>query len=1187
MTKKQEILQLNANYAEKYGFHYPETYIHKTAKGLTAQIVEEISKIKTEPQWMLEKRLKGLEWFFKKPLPSWGADLSSINFSEMTYYLKPTDKVEKSWEDLPDNIKKTFDRLGIPEAERKFLGGVGAQYDSDSVYHKVREDLASRGVVFLGMDEALQLYPDRVKKYFGTVVPAADNKFAALNTATWSGGSFVYVPKGVKVTVPLQAYFRINAANFGQFERTLIIADEGAEVTYVEGCFTKGTMIHAMSEFKPIEEIQVDDNVLTHNGKYKRVYHTQVRPYAGNVYKIFTYGNPNEPVEVTEEHPFLCARRQRENERNNKWKIEWVAAKDLQHFDYLATPRIKVTQIKKFIEVKTTFRKEKIAVKIPSTKEFFRLVGYYLAEGSTDREHYLSFSFGEHEKNYIADVKQLLKKLFGIEKTYESWHKKNHGISIVVSSTKLARIFEQLFGKGSSNKQIPHWMMLEDHEKQKQLILGLFRGDGNYYNKKTKTRGWLKEVFRISTTSQKLAKQTKDVLLRIGIAAFVNARDRKHEGRKTTYTVGITGEYLNLFGKIVGIKIREKLNKKKRATMFYVDANYLYAPIRKVKKKFVKNMPVYNFSVQDDESYVANGAAVHNCSAPIYSTDSLHAAVVEIIALKNSKVRYTTIQNWSSNVYNLVTKRAYAYENAVVEWIDCNIGCLIGDSKVLLNNEVKNIKDVKQNDTVFSMNENFELVRNRVLGKTFTGKKEVFKLRALNHREITATSNHPFLMLRKVGTQNIVGWAPLETLRPGDLVAISGKVPDYGRPYKISFTQKKGNGRREIQIPLETGEKLAWLLGFYIGDGYLDKTRVCFAVPSADKSYERVKNLLVEIFGVKVIPYKQILRASSVSLVQLVKQLGFSGNARTKRVPEWVFTLPEGQKREFINGYIAADGHMRKGHTNISITSCSKELLEQVKTLAISCGLNPLKISKWSRVEKKPLGKEIKEYTSYFLYFGNQEMQSPVQFAPIATISPAGYADTYDIEVEGTHNFVADGFIVHNSKATMKYPSVFLLGERAKADILSVAFAGKGQHQDAGGKVLHFAPNTTSRIISKSVSKDGGRVSYRGLVQIAKGATNSTSSVRCDALLLDEASRSDTYPTMKIDEEDSTISHEAYVGKIGEEQLFYLRSRGFTESEATAMIVLGFIAELTKEFPMEYAIELNKLIELEMEGSVG
>ncbi len=460
---------LNNDYERKYGFKDPENYVFKTQKGLSEDTVRQISKVKNEPEWMLNLRLKALKIFFSKPMPQWGGDLSNIDFEKYTYYLSPTEKTAHNWEDVPADIKKTFDRLGIPEAEQKFLGGVGAQYESQTVYHKLREDLAKQGVIFTDTDTAIKEHPELVQKYFATIVPAGDNKFAALNTAVWSGGSFIYIPPGVKVSVPLQAYFRINAKNVGQFERTLIIADKGAEVHYIEGC-----------------------------------------------------------------------------------------------------------------------------------------------------------------------------------------------------------------------------------------------------------------------------------------------------------------------------------------------------------------------------------------TAPVYSTDSLHAAVVEVIALEGAKIRYTTIQNWSSNVYNLVTKRAIAYKDATVEWVDGNLG----------------------------------------------------------------------------------------------------------------------------------------------------------------------------------------------------------------------------------------------------------------------------------------------------------------------------------------------------SKLTMKYPCVILKGENSKADILSVAYAGKSQHQDAGGKVIHLASNTNSRIISKSVSKDGGRTSYRGLVRVAKGAKNVASSVKCDALLLDKQSRSDTYPTMKI-EEQATIAHEATVGRIGDEQLFYLMSRGLSESEALALIVLGFIAEFTKELPMEYAVELNKLIQLEMEGSVG
>ncbi|MBI5697765.1 MAG: Fe-S cluster assembly protein SufB [Thaumarchaeota archaeon] len=455
----------------KYDFkESTEMYVHLSKKGLSKEVIYEISKLKGEPQWMLDFRLRSFEVFMKKPMPNWGADLSTIDFQNIYYYAKASEKTEKNWDDVPPEVKRTFDKLGIPEAEKKFLAGVGAQYESEVVYHNLREDLAKQGVLFLDTDTALKEHPEIFKKYFGKIIPPEDNKFAALTSAVWRGGSFVYIQPGVKVDMPLQAYFRINAENIGQFERTLIIADEGSEVHYIEGC-----------------------------------------------------------------------------------------------------------------------------------------------------------------------------------------------------------------------------------------------------------------------------------------------------------------------------------------------------------------------------------------TAPVYSSESLHSAVVELVAHKDAKLRYTTIQNWSSDVYNLVTKRAYAYEGAKVEWIDGNIG----------------------------------------------------------------------------------------------------------------------------------------------------------------------------------------------------------------------------------------------------------------------------------------------------------------------------------------------------SKITMKYPGIYLLGPKAHGETLSIAFAGKGQHQDTGAKMVHLAPDTTSRITSKSVSRLNGRTTYRGLLHVAKGATNVKSSVRCDALLLDDTSKTDTYPYMEINQEDATVTHEATVGKIGDEQIFYLMTRGFSEEEALTLIVNGFMEPFTKELPMEYAVELNRLIKLEMDDSVG
>ncbi|MBW2527128.1 MAG: Fe-S cluster assembly protein SufB [Deltaproteobacteria bacterium] len=472
MANPPELGSLNQDYEKKYGFFEPERYSVKAPKGINHGVVELISRTKEEPEWMRKFRHDALDLFLQKPMPKWGNQelLGQIDFNDIYYYLKPEGQQSRDWQDVPEDIKRTFDRLGVPEAERKFLAGVSAQYESEVVYHSLQENLTKQGVLFADMDTGLREHPEIVRRFFSTVIPPGDNKFAALNSAVWSGGSFIYVPPNTHVEVPLQAYFRINAERMGQFERTLIIADEGASVHYIEGC-----------------------------------------------------------------------------------------------------------------------------------------------------------------------------------------------------------------------------------------------------------------------------------------------------------------------------------------------------------------------------------------TAPVYAADSLHSAVVELVAMRGARIRYTTIQNWSHNVYNLVTKRAVAHEDAVIEWVDGNLG----------------------------------------------------------------------------------------------------------------------------------------------------------------------------------------------------------------------------------------------------------------------------------------------------------------------------------------------------SKLTMKYPCVYLVGEGAHGEVLSIAFAGDGQHQDAGAKMFHLAPRTTSRIISKSISKGQGRSSYRGWVKVAEGATGCRTDVECDALLVDDASRSDTYPTMEVAERDAAVQHEARVSKLAEEQLFYLQSRGLDPDQARLMVVNGFIEPFVKQLPMEYAVELNRLIELEMEGSVG
>jgi len=847
--QNQQLQDIRSNYDEQFGFNVNTPTVRQTKKGLSAEIVKEISALKGEPEWMTTFRLKALDTFLKKKMPTWGPDLSAINFDNITYYLSASNKKANNWDDVPQEIKNTFDKLGIPEAEKKFLAGVEAQFDSEVVYSKVREDLEKLGVVFCSTDQALKEHPELFRKFFGTVIPSEDNKFSALNSAFWSGGSFVYVPKGVEVPIPLQAYFRINSKELGQFERTLIIADEGSKVHYIEGCFTKGTPIKTVDGTKKIEDIKKGEIVLTHTGSYKRVYKTMKRKHTGTLCKIKFNGDSRQEMKITGGHPVLAVKRTKLEQKNIVWTPEWMEAAKLEKFDYIAMPieRTVISKDERFFSITLGRHPKTIDFKIATDKDFFRLVGYYMAEGSIIGDHYLTFTFNKSEREYIEDVKALLEKFFG--KAPLEYAEYKNGISLVLCSTLAARLFKQEFRKGAKNKSLPKWFMLESTEKQADFIKAYWRGDGSFTNKKFKHG--TKIAFRINTISEQLAEQTRDILLRLNIFASINIWKKKAP-RNTSFVVYVGGSYLREFANIVNYAVNELaegnlLIKQNLISYTHVTEDYAFTHIRSIIKEEVKDLEVFNFSVEEDESYISHGIVVHNCTAPSYSTDSLHAAVVEVIALEGAHVRYTTLQNWSNNIYNLVTKRAFAHKNAIVEWLDANIG----------------------------------------------------------------------------------------------------------------------------------------------------------------------------------------------------------------------------------------------------------------------------------------------------------------------------------------------------SKITMKFPSVFLLGENAKADMMSIAFAGKAQIQDTGAKAVHMAPNTTSSIISKSISKDGGCTTYRGLVRVDKGCTNVKSNVRCDALLMDEKSTSNTVPYMEINEKKVSIGHEASVGKIGEEQLFYLMSRGLSEQEATGLIVRGFFECFTKQLPLEYAVEFNRLIEMEMEGSVG
>ncbi len=702
-------------------------------------------------------------------------------------------------------------------------------HNSEVVYHKIREDLEEQGVIFLDTDTGLREHPELFQEYFGSVIPPGDNKFASLNTAVWSGGSFIYVPKGVQVEIPLQAYFRINTENMGQFERTLIIADEGSYVHYVEGCLPAGELVAtADGEWRPIEQVKVGDVVLSGAGRPVRVSAVQRRDYRGDLH-TFTPVSPANAFTVTDEHPLHVVRRDDVRVRRaprNGWlpevdsrrllaaDPEWVPAKDVEEGDFLVFPKP---------------RPAPPPVVFPL--ELARLLGYYLAEGRACLVNgckALEFSFHSDEFAYVDEVRQLCKSLYDAAGSVLVEESK-HSARVLVYTKTGYEAMRSLAGTGSATKRLRGDVVAQDREFLTNLLETYVRGDGNVVPRHNAT--WT----RVHTTSRVLALQLQAVLARLDIFATVELR-----------RPGGPGE-------ILGRQVtRQDLFQVQwttwgRGPRLVRDAgSYFLVPIRRHTTR-EGAQPVYNFDVPHPDSYLASGFAVHNCTAPIYSSDSLHSAVVEIIVKKDARCRYTTIQNWSNNVYNLVTKRATAAQGATMEWIDGNIG----------------------------------------------------------------------------------------------------------------------------------------------------------------------------------------------------------------------------------------------------------------------------------------------------------------------------------------------------SKVTMKYPAVYLLGEHAKGETLSIAFAGEGQHQDAGSKMVHLAPYTSSTIISKSVARAGGRTSYRGLVQVEPGSHHSKSTVKCDALLVDTVSRSDTYPYVDVREDDVAMGHEATVSKVSEDQLFYLMSRGLTEDEAMAMIVRGFVEPIARELPMEYALELNRLIELQMEGAVG
>ena len=725
--------------------------------------------------------------------------------------------------------------------------------------------------------------------------------------------------------------------------------------------------------------------------------------------------------------------------------------------------------------------------------------------------------------------------------------------------------------------------------------------------------------------------------------------------------------------------------------------------------------------------------------------------------------------------------------------------CLRGSSLVWTTEGMRPIKEIAAGDEVFSLNESTRNIESaRVAGVASSGEKEVFEISARG-RVIGASANHPFLSLRderKAGRQRAryhARWMPVEELRVGDYVAVPTDVPDFGEPWVLLAPDERPESDT---FPIFTSDELMWWFGLYVGDGFLKHSEsyvtVQIAVDPTDVSLiDEIIRVTRDLFSIELRLGSDGLRLhgrGTAALAEFIELNGFGGGAHTKRIPDWVYCLPQSQRLAFVAGYVDADGTVRDNDSNhdVSLTSANEGLLVATKQLLALCGISSGSVNRFTNRhvydrDRTCVGYRLQlsgqfdrlpcrspRHTSRMgvrKFFHNQRSAKGTDFrshtsemlgfARIDSIESVGVEETFDIEVRDRHNFIADGFVVHNSevvyhknrddlaatgvlftdmdtavreypelvqqylgtvippgdnkfaalnssvwsggsfiyvppgvhvemplqayfrinaenagqfertliiadegssvhyiegcsapvystdslhsavveliakpgsriryttiqnwspnvynlvtkrarprpkatvewidgnlgsKLTMKYPAVVMVGPKAHGEVLSVAYAGAGQHQDAGAKMTHVAPETTSIIESKSISKDGGYTTYRGLVKVEEGAHHVKAHVRCDALILDDHSRSDTLPYMEIDEKDARIGHEATVSKVGDDQLFYLMSRGLSEQQATAMIVNGFIEPITKTLPMEYAVELSRLIELNMEGAVG
>jgi len=653
----------------KYGFVTDIEADHVPA-GLSEDVIRIISAKKQEPEWLLEWRLKAYRHWLTMTEPTWAnVRYPKIDYQAMVYYSAPKSKDDapKSLDEVDPELLATYEKLGIPLREREALAGVAvdAVFDSVSVATTYKEKLGAMGIIFCSFSEAVQEHPELVRKYLGSVVPSADNFLAALNSAVFSDGSFVYVPKGVRCPMELSTYFRINAAKTGQFERTLIISDEGASVSYLEGCLPDWEEISCGDEMRPIRDVALHDVVLNEVGKEAEVAKIMRREYRGDLVEI-TPRSPGNRFHLTTEHPVLAIRRESVRSslrKHGQWpdlnpkllataEPSYVPAGELSPGDLLVFP---INQV------------ERDDARL--SDDFLRLLGYYVSEGCAttfNKCKAVEFSLGDHETDLIEDVCDLIERTTG-KKPSKTHDPKRHGVYVVVYSNDLWDACVEHGGKYAVGKRFSKAVMDLPPARQKLALDTYYRGDGSVSQEGSLTR------VRAATVSRTLAFQLQEILARQGTFAYINVREAFDETMKDGHVVRHKKRY-TLF---------HALNTRSRRAIRR--DGYFLVPVRSVERQAYDGF-VYNLeTATDPHSYLVKGFAVHNCTAPMRDENQLHAAVVELVALDDATIKYSTVQNWypgdkegRGGIYNFVTKRGKcAGRNSKISWTQVETGSAI------------------------------------------------------------------------------------------------------------------------------------------------------------------------------------------------------------------------------------------------------------------------------------------------------------------------------------------------------------------------------------------------------------------------------------------------------------------------------------------------------------------------------